>query len=356
MGEDKINRRQMAAAAFVALLSPAARRFPSSLVAVSGSGAWLAPAVAALPLVIVIVFMARILRGGRSLGDVFELSLGRTPGRALIFAVSLWLIFYCGFIFRAGAYRFSSTVYPSTAGWIFVVFSAACCLPLAMGRFSALGRMAMLLRPLLLAVLAGVFALSVSAWELRGIFRLEEADALPALRSGFTVLNTLSVACYLGFAEHRCSQPMHPRQYLLWALVLLGVAELLCLSCLGVFGPELTLKLNYPFFMLVRDVGLFDSFARLEALVLALWVFADTVHVSLLLHIAAGNLGRVLGVDRRLCAAVATALAAGVGLALPGDMLGVGRFSEIIVPGGNGIIIFLLLPLTAAVGWIRRKV
>lgn len=356
MSEDKINRRQMVAAAFVALLSPVARRFPSSLVMVSGSSAWLAAPIAALPLILMILFIQRTLRGGRSLGEVFELSLGKILGRGLVLAVSLWLVFYCGFIFRSAAYRFTSTVYPSTAGWIFVVFSALCCLPIAMGRFSAIARWAVLLRPLLLVVLAVVFALSLSAWELRGIFRVEEADVVPALRSGFTVLNTLSVVCYLGFAEHRCTESYRPRQYIGWALVLLGITELLCLSCLGVFGAELTMKLNFPFFMLVRDVGLFDSFARMEALVLALWIFADAVHVSLLLRIAAGNLGRVLGLGVRPCAAAVTAVAALAALAMPSDMLGVGYFSEKIVPGGNAVIIFGLLPLVAAVGWIRRKI
>jgi len=356
MGEDKINRRQMVAAAFVALLSPVARRFPSSLVMVSGSSAWLAAAVALPGLIIAVLFMGRLLRGGRSLGDVFELSLGKFLGRALVLGVSLWLVFYCGFIFRSAAYRFFSTVYPSTAGWIFVAFSALCCLPIAMGRFSAIARLAVLLRPVLLAVLLGVFALSLGAWELRGIFRLEEADALPALRSGFTVLNTLSVAAYLGFAEGHCRENFRSRPYIGWALVLLGVTEMLCLSCLGVFGAELTQKLNFPFFMLVRDVGLSDSFARLEALVLALWIFADAVHVSLLLRIAAGNFERVLGASRRLWAGVATAAAAGLAIAMPSDMLGVGLFSEKIVPGGNAVILFGLLPLVAAVGWIRRKV
>ena len=346
----------MIAAAFVALLSPLARRIPSSLVMVSGSAAWLAAPVAALPLLAMVVFMGRILRGGRSLGEVFELSLGRRLGRALVFIISLWLIFYCGFIFRSSAYRFSSTVYPSTGGWIFIVLSAACCLPIAMGRFSAIARWAMLLRPLLLAVLAGVFLLSVGSWELRGVLRTEQTELPGVLQSAFTVLNTLSVVVYLGFMEHRCSEGFRCRQYMLWALVLLALTEMLCLSCLGVFGAELTVKLNFPFFMLVRDLSLSDSFARMEALVLALWIFADAVHVSLLLRIASGNLGRLLGGKRRLYAALATAAAASAALAMPSDMLGVGLFSEKIVPGGNALIIFGLLPLSAALGWIRRKI
>ena len=356
MSEDKINRRQMVAAAFVALLSPVARRVPSSLVMVSGSAAWLAAPIAALPVLVMIAFMGRILRGGRNLGDVFELSLGKRPGRVLVLAISLWLIFYCGFIFRSSAYRFTSTVYPSTGGWIFIVLSALCCLPIAAGRFSAIARWAMLLRPVLLAVLAGVFLISISSLDLRGVFRVEEKDVLSALQSGFTVLNTLSVVCYLGFMEHRCSEAYAPRQYLLWALVLLAITEMLCISCLGVFGAELTAKLNYPFFMLVRDLKLSDSFARLEALVLALWIFADAVHVSLLLRIASGNLARIWAGKRRVFALFATAAAAGAGLAMPGDMLGVGLFSEKIIPAGNALIIFALLPAVAALGWLRKKI
>ena len=346
----------MVGAAFVALLSPVARRIPTSLVMVSGSAAWLAAPIAAVPLVVMIAFMGRILRSGRSLGELFELSLGKIPGRALVLGISLWLTFYCGFIFRSSAYRFTSTVYPSAGGWLFIVLSAVCCLPIAMGRFSAIARLAMLLRPLLLAVLVGVFLLSVGAWDLRGVFRVEEAELLPALQSGFTLLNTLSVAVYLGFMEHRCSEGFRSRSYLLWAAVLLAVAEMLCLGCLGVFGAEMTAKLNFPFFMLVRDVRVSDSFARMEALVLALWIFADAVHVSLLLHIVSGNLGRVLGGERRVHALIATAAAAVAGLAMPGDMLGVGLFSEIIVPGGNALIIFALVPAVAAVGWLRRRI
>lgn len=356
MGEDKINRRQMAAAAFVALLSPVARRFPSGLVTVSGEAAWLAAPLAVLPVVVLIAFMGRLLRGGRSLGDVFELSLGPRLGRLLVGLVSLWLIFYCGFILRSAAYRFTSTVYPSAAGWIFIVFSALCCLPIALGRFSAIARFSVLLRPLLIAVLAAVFALSLPGCSLRGLFDLSEADALPTLQSSFTVLNTLSVVCYLGFAEHRCTEGFRPRQYIGWALVLLAITELLCLSCLGVFGAELTVKLNYPFFMLVRDVAVFNSFARLEALIIALWMFADAVHISLLLQLASGNLRRIGPWDSPWLTVCVTAAAAAAGLAMPSGMLGVGLFSEKIVPFGNAVIIFGLLPLTAAIGWLRRRI
>ncbi len=356
MGKDTVNRRQMLSLAFVALLSPVARRFPSGLVAVSGAAAWLAAPLALLPVLIMIFFMKALLRGGRSLGEVFELSLGRIAGRGVIIIVSLWLCFYGGFVLRSAAYRFTSTIYPSAGAWIFVIFSAAVCLPIAAGKFSSIARMAVLFRPPLLFAFALVFAFALADGDFRGVFTFNEADTVPVLKSGFTVLNTLSVICYLGFAENRCGEAFKSSRYALWALVLLAITELLCLCCLGIFGAELTAKLNYPFFMLVRDIHVFNSFARMEALALALWMFADAVHFSLLLWLASRNFSRCLNLGSTYCAIAAAVLAAAVGLALPSDMLGVGLFSEKIVPFGNALIIFILLPLVFLLGRIRKKI
>ena len=46
---------------------------------------------------------------------------------------------------------------------------------------------------------------------------------------------------------------------------------------LGHFGPELTGRLTYPFFALVRNTSVFGITERIEALVTALWVFSDFV-------------------------------------------------------------------------------
>ncbi len=356
MGKDTVNRRQMLALAFVALLSPVARRFPSSLVAVSGTAAWLAAPLALIPVLIMIFFMKALLREGRSLGEVFELSLGRWTGRAAVVIVSLWLCFYGGFILRSAAYRFTSTIYPSAGAWIFVIFSAAVCLPIAAGKFSSIARMAVLFRPPLLLAFALVFVFAIADGDFRAVFTFRESDTIPLLKSGFTVLNTLSVVCYLGFAENRCSEEFKSSRYALWALVLLAVTELLCLCCLGIFGAELTAKLNYPFFMLVRDIHIFNSFARMEALALALWMFADAVHFSLLLWLASRNFSRCLNAGSSICAIASAGLSAAVGLALPSDMLGVGLFSEKIVPFGNALIIFGLLPLVFLLGRARKKI
>ena len=354
--EDKVNRRQMLSLAFVSVLSPLARRFPSSLVMLSGSAAYLAPIIAAPILALLVAAWARLLRRGRDLGGVLEQSLGKGLGRLTIYIIGIWLIFYSAFILRAAAYRFAATAYPGTSPWIFIVISAAVCLPMAAGKFSALCRMSVLIKPLLLAALGLVFLFAMVDGHFEGMFAVTRVDALPVAKSTLTVVNTLSVVGYLAFAEGHCRDDFRPKRWLWWAAIGLAITEMLCLSCLGVFGAELTGKLNYPFFMLVRDISIFNSFARMEALVIALWIFTDLVHVSLLLHIARGNLSR--GNDGRAKALpiICCALAAAAALLMPGDMLGVGLFSEKVIPIGNAVILFGLLPIAVVIGLVRKRI
>ena len=241
--QDKVNRRQMLSLAFVSLLSPLARRFPSSLVMGSATAAYLAPIIAAPILALLVVIWARVLRGNRDLAMVLENSLGKVLGRLTIYIIGIWLIFYSAFILRAAAYRFAATAYPGTAPWIFIIISAAVCLPLAAGKFSALCRMSVLIKPLLLAALGVVFLFAMVDGHFEGMFAVTKADAVPVAKSALTVVNTLSVVGYLAFAEGHCKEDFQPRRWLIWAALGLAITEMLCLSCLGVFGAELTGKL-----------------------------------------------------------------------------------------------------------------
>ena len=354
--KDRVNRRQMLSLAFVSILSPLARRFPSSLVTASGEAAYLAPIIAAPILALLVAAVARVLRDSGDMGVVLEKSLGKALGKLTIYIICIWLIFYSGFILRAAAYRFAATAYPGAEPWVFILISAAVCLPLAAGKFSALGRMSVLIRPLLLTALGVVFLFSMVDGHFEGVFALDSSDALPVGKSALTVVNTLAVVGYLTFGEGHCRESFQPGRWLFWAAMACGITEMLCLSCLGVFGAELTGKLNYPFFMLVRDISIFNSFARMEALVIALWMFADAILVSTLLHIARCHLARGWEKKPRLPAAVCCALAATAGLLMPGDMLGVGLFSEKIIPIGNAVIIFGILPIAVVIGLVRKRI
>lgn len=369
MGQrDCISRRQTVALAFVSLLSPLIRRFPRVLAATAGRTAWLSALFTALPAAALFALLCRIARHRGGFSALLCDTLGPLPGRALTLLYALWMLFYAGFLLRSGAVRFVSTVYPGAGPWVFIAVSALACTLAALGSLRALARTAMILRPLLLAVPAAAVLLALRDLDPAALLPVTAADLLPNGCAALQTLNVLSVVFYLLFLGERVEGRLRVRDWALWGAVLLVLLGAMTACCIGLFGPELTAKLSFPFFMLVRDVNVLGSLERAEPVVIALWVFSDFVLTALLLQLAGNSLRFCFGWEATdaaprlrdlshgrwlipLCAGLATA----VGLSVAPDAASFARFSETIVPLGNALMVFVL-PLPAlAVALVRKK-
>ena len=363
--QDEFSPRQLSAAAFVCVLSPLVRRYPGALAATVGRTAWLSVAVLPLLLALEIAVLRLFYRRQpphTGFSDILTASLGPGPGRVLTGLYGLWFPVYAGFLLRSGADRFISTGYPGAGPGVFVLVTAAICCLAAAGRTVALARTAMLFRPLLAALFAGVFLLSAKELDLRLLLPVTRCDVLPNVFGAAQLLNVLSAAGFLAFFSDRLSGGFHLRDWLGRALGMVLLIGSMTVGCLGVFGPALTARMSYPFFMLVRDLSAFGALERTEPVVIALWVLSDFVMISLLIQAAEKNLrfcfhaapckpasGTLL--PTFLC----TGLAVAVALAIPGDTQTFRLLSETVIPLVNAAFA-LLLPLPVlAVGLLRRK-
>ena len=289
-GSDRISPRQFAAAAFVSALSPLIRRFPRALCARAGHSAWLAVGLSALPAAAAVGAAFWLLRRqpeGSGLADVFSSLLGRTVGRLLTGLYGLWFVFYAGFLLRSGADRFLTAVYAGAKPWVFVGVMALLCGLAALHRLAPLARAAMLFRPVLLAVLLLVALLTAKDLDLSLLLPVTKADPRAVAVSALEIANLLSIGFFLGFCADRLERPLRARDFAPWLAALLGVIALMTVGCIGMFGAELTAKMRFPYFMLVRDLTVLGALERLEPVVIAFWVFSDFIFISLLLLLAA---------------------------------------------------------------------
>ena len=358
-GGDSVSPRQFVAAAFVSSLSPLIRRFPGALAARAGRGAYLAAGLSVLPMLAALGAAALLFRrrAGRGLSGVFTELLGPVPGRLLTGLYGLWFVFYAGFLLRTGAERFLTTVYPGAKAWLFVLVMALLCALAAAGRLLPLARAAMLLRPLMLALILGIALLTAKDLDLSLLLPPPASELRAEWIAALETANALSVAFFLGFAGGHLERPLRPRDWAPWLAALPGLIALMTVECLGMFGPELTAKLRYPYFMLVRDLTVLGALERLEPAVIALWVFPDFLLISLLLWLAADNLRFCCAAGNKgtllplLCAAAAAAAA----LALPGALSDFRAVSEKLVPMLSALFAFGPLPPLLLVGALRRK-
>ena len=146
------------------------------------------------------------------------------------------------------------------------------------------------------------------------------------------------------------------RRAMRWAAVFCLVLTLLQWVCLGAFGPGLTQRMDTPFFMMVKGVGVEGAFGRVESVVIALWVLADLALLTLLLCSCCCMAQAVFGFQRRESAALPLVLLTLAGaLFLFPDAFTLYEWIEGWGEAGGLVFGFLLPALVLPVALLRRK-
>ena len=334
-------RRQLAALSFVMLLSPATRLLPGAAARLGGALGWLSPLLAAPAGALIALLVNRAMRRcapGEGLGGLLLRAYPRL-GRALLALCGLWLTFYAGFAVRSAASRFIYTIYTGAPPRFFVIAGLGAGLLAALGGIKRLARAAEIFRPLLLAALVPMLALSLT--ELNPGALISAPDVPGLLEGAAEAVGTL------GFANEYV--PGRGRALALWSLRESLLFALVTAAVIGRFGAAAAGAMTYPFFALVRNTGLFGVAERIEALVTALWVLSDFVLAALSLMAAARALRLALGLKRERRLAVLCALAAlAAAWACAPDALALRYVSEVLVVRGNLAVLALLLAASAA--------
>ena len=366
----KITAHQWMSMSSLFLLGPMLRLLPRAAVLEAGRASWLC-ALPALPLLLVYGQLLARFWGARGteegLGEASLSILGPKLGRGVLFALALWLLFYGGFVLRCMADRLVVTVYPRSAPWLFTLSMGLCCLIAALGSARSLARTAKLLIPPVFGILLLLLFVSLKGLDRHNLLPVTVYDLPGLTRGALPVLDVLGLGLFLplfflGFVEEK-ERALLPR-YSRWLLAECALLTLLMLAVQGNFGAELVESLSLPFFTLVRNLVLFRSLERIEALVVACWVFPDFLLASLCFFAAQYCVRLALGEQPRLdpggrldfshlrwlipfCALAAT----GAGLLLAPDLQSLRRLSERVVPAMNLVISFVTVPLL----WLMQR-
>lgn len=359
---DTLSRRQLGWLLWAAMLSSLVRQAPGAMLPAAGGAAWLSPLLAAPAAALPAWVTARFLRRrepGEGAGELLCRALGPGLGRGLSLLTGGWLLFCAGFLLRSGADRFVAAVYPESPDWLFAGAMLLLCLPALWGRVGVLGRCAAAAAPALAGMLALVCVLTLPELDLSEL-ELPGPDAL--LRAGLgalPLLGTLSSGVFFAFLAGPLERGGAGRAFLVPLLALSGLSLLLTVTVTGTFGPSLAGQMDYPFFVMIRNVQLLHLLERVEALAAGMWVVSDFLLVSSVLHMAAAALTtgfRGPGRERpfwltALCALLAALAAV---LCAP-DAFALQALGRQVVPGVNLCFAFGVFPAALLIGRLRRK-
>ncbi len=360
-----LSRRDLITLATMTMLSPALRLFPSAAIRLAGRTAWLS-ALAGIPLMLLYAWLiSRMMDSasdGEGMQDLFLRLPGKFTGKAFLLISGMWFTLYAGFVLRSGADRLVVTVYPGTAPWGFALSMGLLCALAAMGSIRTVARVGRIVRPVVLGALGliVVFALfdirkdNVLPVALYNVLPTAEG-ALPAV--DILALGTVSVCFFQGASS---KTPGRMRDAFLWVIYFSVLLGLTALIIVGSFGAEVAGLTSAPFFVLVRNLVFFRTVERVEALVVALWIFPDFLLVSSMLlaahsclRLALGFSGSISGgkvfdmSDGRFMIWLCAAVAAAAGILIAPDSRSLELWSEQIIPYSNMFYCFILIPTAA---------
>lgn len=362
----RITAHQWMVMSSLLLLGPALRLLPRLPAEQAGRAAWLSALAVLPPLLIYVRFLSQFLAGqdrAAGLGELTLRTLGPRFGRAALYGLGAWLLFYGGFALRSMADRLVVTIYPQCGTAVFTLSMGAICLLAALGSARSLARSAMLIWPMILGTLLLLLLVSLKGSSRVNLFPVTVLDLPQLTRAALPVLDVLGLGLFLplftlGYVEDRESSLL-PR-YTRWLLGEVLLLTLLMLAVIGNFGAPLVTCLSQPFFTLVRNLVFFRSLERIEALVVSLWIFPDFLLISLCLFSAQSCIRLALGAQPqddgafrldagkgRWLIPLCSLTAIGVGLLLAPDLPRFRLLSERVVPRMNLALCFLTVPLLA---------
>ena len=366
------DHRQLRALCYTAVLAPASSLIPKVTAKIAGSGSWIAPLIA-LPVILILILLLsefmKMRRNGEGLGELILRTGGSGLGSIALILLAAFMLFDGGFILRSAAVRFTATIFPSSGPWFFMVIMLGMAAAASLGSVKALPRAARVFAPILTAVLILTLVFAFSSVDKAKLLPVSRSDTADLFLSSLIVVEIYAgILTFAAVLEDQCPRKRGRfKSHVLWTILTCLLLTVLSAVIIGSYGATLTAKLSSPFFSMTRDVTLFRTVERIEALVAALWVMSDFTLLALLL-ISAGHLLRlVLGhkpesddvpmlsmANGRWLIPVCAALTAAAAAFIPTQQEQLEFISEYIVPAVNLCAAFILLPICYVIASCRR--
>ncbi len=356
MKKDCISMRQLLVLLFAALLSPAIQVLPSETAAVAGAAGWLSSLVVLPPALGLCWVFFRLLERfpeGSGLADVVEMTLGKVVGKGVLLIYIVWALVLLCVNTRLYGQRFLATGYRNSSLLLFVAALLAVALWIAWGRLSAFARAGEVFYLILTITLGGVLLFSLFHVEWENVFPVWLEDTVPVLWSGVPVLGVLSYGVFGAVLSGGVTRrPGDKARAMKWTAAFCLLLTALQFINLGNFGPYLIARMEQPFFMMVKGIGVQGAFQRVESVVIALWVLSDLVFIGLLTFSCCTLAKTCFGIKEAKYAAPVVALLTLAGsILLFSDAFSLDRFANSVVPAGNlllGVVFPLVLLIIAS--------
>lgn len=280
----KISLRQGILLLILALGAPSLRVMPNYLALNSRQAGWLAPVVAVVPGILLVLVLHKLFSktGCGSLYDVYDRVFGRVLNKFISVVYIGWIAVLTALYLRMYGERVIGEIL-FEANLPFVLFVMAIfVLFIVNDKIDAFGRLGEILVWVLISLFIAVFLFVLPQVKISNIYPVTYYDVVPILKGVIPILAISSYITLVMFLGDRIShkkelKKLGTQMVLFYSFLLI----LLFLVTVGLFGANLIEQFVFPYYSTLKNIRIMESIERLESLFISVWISSDFVIVTL---------------------------------------------------------------------------
>lgn len=359
MEQKKLSSGQFGILTFVMMMAPLIHAVPTRIVH-TGRGAWLLPILAVLPLTFLLWALFHCLRRmaeGSGLGDVYHLAFGSRWGKLCCGLSAAWAVMLMVVNLRFYAERYVSAVYPETGMLLFYLVMSLFQIWIVKDSFEKLLRAGKFFFWVVLITLAVVIIFTAGKIKLYNIWPVTDSNWKDAGLGALRLSTAVGMVIPAGFLLGKVDWKGKRKELVWWMLALTMIMIVVSVNVLGVFGPELTRRLQIPFFTLAKEVSITGAAERLESIITAMWMITDTALLGVLIYAGEQALCQTVGGFKRpeLLRVVLAVIVVPLCCLLPQSSFDMDKGYQMFGMPVNVMLGYLLPGVALAVAKLRKK-
>lgn len=246
---------------------------------------------------LVLILNAYFKHNNADLYSLYKSAFGRIIAKILVLFYAIWLFALCGYYLGEFTKKFAGLIMPGVPAGFFAVTLLALIFIILSGKLQSFALLSNIFFYVVLLALAVVFLLQIPRIRPENLLPVTQYDVSRIISGALPTLGIFVLLTPLLFLGDEIEKPQMFKKYgLFTALTLLAAGLVIFVTTVGVFGKDLTAKMEQPFLMSVKTVGAQGALERVESVFLLLWVVTDLAILVMLLHILLKLIGLLSGV------------------------------------------------------------
>jgi spore germination protein KB len=356
----KISARQTVILLILLTMSPAIRLFPQATARFAGKAGWLAPIVAVIPMIILILLLNSAFKNKSeaNLSDLYFDILGNIAGRIVLFFYIVWILVLLALYTRYYSERILSSIQPGASNCFLIITMLFLVFMATKKGIVTIARSGEIFIIIFMLVLTLSMTFSLPEIKYRNIMNVSYLDAWPVAKASVDIFAVWGYFLFLFFFADKINDKENIKKFGLQGLLFLFIITLLGLiMVIGSLGSRLASHVSLPYFMVVKNISILETVDHIEPVVLALWVISDFMIISVFTVIAVSLIKSFFGLshDRHLVSPIV--LFTGIGaMYFFENRFELEAFSSKIAVPTNILLEFIIPIIIIVIGKIRKKI